>query len=328
MLRYHELGGFQYSPFFLRRLQDQVEAVDGEVEVISHFPLFPPLGAATSPLTSFYIDATLAQIFEHYALYERDKISLGPKIVASALERERVQYADAKHIVCMSHWAAESLVKSYGLEPSKVHVLPGGANLSENAIENVFVPRSVPITPVRLGFVGKDWRRKNLAFLFSVVDILHSRGVAAEIVAIGFDPATAPHHPLMQANGFINKHDEAQRFIRLLQSCHFGCLFSVAEAFGISNIEFLRLGIPVLAWDVGGIRDTVPSGCGILFPREIAPEDVSNAIYCYIRDPERYFELRSQIIARSEEFSWDCAAQKMITIWNGSDVYSCKTCLN
>ena len=54
----------------------------------------------------------------------------------------------------------------------------------------------------------------------------------------------------------------------MIRSWHFGCLFSSAEAYGISNLECLRLGVPVLARRVGGIPDTVPEGLGLsLRPR-------------------------------------------------------------
>jgi glycosyltransferase involved in cell wall biosynthesis len=100
------------------------------------------------------------------------------------------------------------------------------------------------------------------------------------------------------------------------------CLFSFAEAFGISNREALRLGVPVLARDVGGIRDTAPDDCGHLFASEAAPEDVADVVESYVHDADRYAALRAHVAAREHEFTWDAAVQKMIAIWNGSDAHS------
>jgi glycosyltransferase involved in cell wall biosynthesis len=112
-----------------------------------------------------------------------------------------------------------------------------------------------------------------------------------------------------------------QTFVDFLRACHFTCLFSHAEAFGLSNRESLRLGVPMLASDVGGIADAVPQGCGHLFAREADAGDVANAIEAYVRDPDRYWALRDTIARRSDEFSWAAAVEKMQAIWSGSDAY-------
>jgi glycogen synthase len=51
--------------------------------------------------------------------------------------------------------------------------------------------------------------------------------------------------------------------VEIVPSFHFGCLLSRVEAFGISALEYLRLGIPITT-AVGGIVD--PKGAGLRFP--------------------------------------------------------------
>lgn len=316
-----ERGGFQYSPYFLQQMLAQARTrmpAGRSAEVISHFPLFPPHEEQAGQ-TSYYIDATLAQNFEDYGLGAH---GIGRRMAADAMMRERDQYAAAKHIICMSHWGARSVVQRYGVEAQKVHVVPAGSNLIRNAAQPQASDRHRELSPVRLGFVGKDWKRKNLPFLLEIADLLHSRGVKVEVVAAGFAPPEGPRHPLLQAVGFIDKHSDMRRFLNFYESCHFTCLFSSAEAFGISNRESLSLGIPVLARDIGGIPDTVPEGCGHLFSREAAAGDVADVIEAYARDPERYWQLRQNVLARTQEFTWDTAVQKMQDIWSGSDAHS------
>ena len=60
--------------------------------------------------------------------------------------------------------------------------------------------------------------------------------------------------------------------MQLVRSFHFGCLFSSAEAYGIANLECLRLGVPVLASRVGGIPDTVRDGLAYLFEPGCPPQ--------------------------------------------------------
>lgn len=314
-----ERGGFQYSRLFEKQLMRQSRSLAGCSEIVSHFPLFPSLQTQRIK-ASFYIDATLLQNFEDYDLARLGVV--GPKIRADAMRWEREQYAAADRVVCISRWAARSVVNDYGIDAAKVHVVPAGANL-DLALQAASISRSrVPeMQPLRLGFIGKDWRRKNLPFLLDVAEVLHSRGIETEVAAAGFSPSEAPRHPLLRCAGFIDKAEAPQRFIDFVRGCHFACLFSSAEAFGISNREFLRLGVPVLARNVGGIADSVSSCSAHLFDPTATAGDVGDVVEMYARDPERYFALREQIADFAFTFTWDASVQKMKSIWAGSDRY-------
>lgn len=317
-LVYGERGGFQYTEAFLRRLRAQVGSISKDAEIISHFPLFPAAYGGID--VSFYIDATLTQNFEAYGL-AADRI-VGRRTMSSAIAREQAQYQTAKHIVCMSAWAAKSVVEHYRITATKVHIVPAGANIDPDSPRIKSKLRTKISSPLKLGFLGKDWQRKNLPFLLDVADNLQVRGIKVEVNAAGFDPALGPKHPLLRAIGYIDKNSEPERFIAFIRSCHFTCLFSSAEAFGISNRESLHLGIPVLARNVGGISDSIPKGCGHLFPSGANAESVADIIEAYVHEPERYLSLRAHVEKQSHTFTWDAAVSKLTAIWAGSVEYS------
>ncbi len=311
-------GGYQFSRGFHERLFRQVQGHASPAEVISHFPLFPPPAPLTCPV-NYYIDATLSQYFESYG--HASKVT--PRVMADAIDREREAYVRAQRIVCMSRWAARSVVQDYEIPPHKVHIIPGGANISESAlaafdkVDPIIVPE-----PLRLGFVGKDFRRKNLEFLLEVSERISARGFPVEVVAAGFDPARAPRHPLLRAVGFIDKAARLHEFVNYVGRCHFGCLFSRAEAFGISNLEFVRLGVPVLTWDVGGLADTVPAGLGEVFPAHASAGQVADTVLAYVREPQRYTELRREVRRRAQEATWDRTIDGFKAVWEGLTDYS------
>lgn len=312
-----EYGGYQYTDGFLRALVRQApEASSIHDEIISIFPLLPP-GRSRYANVSFYIDATLQQNFEDYGI---DR-SVGRAMIVEALARERQAYHDATRILCRSRAAARSVVNCYGIDPHKVHIVPGGANIIDDPGPSRYGRDNLQIGPVRLGFVGKDWQRKNLPFVLKIADDLNARGLAVEVIAAGFPAEHGPRHPLLRSIGFINKHRALNAFVDLLRSCHFNCLFSIAEAFGLSNRESLRLGVPVLASNVGGIPDTVPEGCGHLFSPDADAADVADVIEGYARDADRYWQLRDTVSHRASEFTWATAVEKMQKIWAGSTAY-------
>lgn len=312
-----EYGGYQYTESCLRALTRQAHLQSSKHdEVMSIFPLLPPDRSCCSSF-SLYIDATLRQNFEDYGIDG----SVGRTTMAEALVRETQAYREAARILCRSRAAARSVVDDYGIEPRKVHIIPGGANIIGDPGPSPFGPHNLPLAPVRLGFIGKDWRRKNLPFVLKIADVLAARGIAVEVVAAGFLTSTGPTHPLLKSVGFLDKHHALQAFVDFLRSCHFNCLFSLAEAFGLSNRESLRLGVPVLARNIGGIPDTVPDGCGHLFSPDADAVDVADVIERYARNSDSYWQLRNAVARRADEFTWATAVAKMQKVWAGSPAY-------
>ncbi len=308
-------GGFQYTRDFLDALFSQAPA-KGVTEIVSTFQLFPDHSVTEANL-SFYIDATLTQLFNDYGVGS----AVSPRVVEDALQRERQQYEHAHQIVCWSNWAARSVVEQYGVQRHKVHVVHPGANVDAEGLEP-HADEPVPIGRlVRLGFMGKDWRRKNLPFLLEVADELRRRSRGVEVVAAGFEPETGPRHGSLTAQGFLDKKLGMANFVRFMRSCHFTCLFSTAEAFGLSNLESLSLGVPVLGWDVGGIAETVPDGLGIVFSKDASPREVATAVERYIDEPEAYAALRQRVMARSREYTWSAALDAFGKIWSGSTAH-------
>ena len=199
-------------------------------------------------------------------------------------------------------------------------VLPG-ASIDEKLLEQIGLNSPPPLSPLRLGFIGVEWQRKRLPFLLKVAEVLKKRNVAVEVVVIGPDPKDLPPHPLLKPIGFIDKQKQMTEFIKLVQSFHFGCLFSGVDGLAQSILESLRLGVPVLGANAGGIPDGVPEGLGFLFELDSSPELVADLLESFVNNPSSYQELRQGVIARAEEFSWQNTVRKFIEVWQGSEEF-------
>lgn len=320
VLRAGRAGGFQYSHAFLKQLFKQAPGLSVSDEIISHFPLFPPLGVCNARI-SFYIDATLKQLFEDYGF---DRI-VSPRIKADALARERDQYAAANQVVCMARWTAESVVADYGVPSEKVHVIPGGANIDERSLDSLQWCLGPGLDTLRIGFVGKEWKRKNLPFLLEVAEALEQLGQSTQVWAAGFDATSAPCHRLLRSVGFIDKRRQPRRFVEFVQSMHFGALFSRAEAAPRSNLEFVRLGVPVITHDVGGIADTVPPGAGIVFPAGSSAREIADRILGYVTSGSVYETLRLSTWQCASQVTWDASVNQFLEVWGvGRGSYGCE----
>jgi glycosyltransferase involved in cell wall biosynthesis len=256
---------------------------------------------------SYYIDATYHQYFEDYGRRP------GRRIQAEALAREKDAYHAARFVVCMSRWCADDVEGFYGVSPEKVRVILPGANIDE-----AFVPAATgwdgKLSPLRLGFIGVDWERKGGPILLDVATKLERMGHSVEVVAIGPDPSTLPSHPALRGMGFLDKAHELPRFVELVRSFHFGCLLSRAEALGISTLECLRLGVPVIGTAVGGIVDTVPDDTGLLLPVEQTAERLAATLAAVLQTPERYARMREAAQKLASCRSWDRTAHEFLAL--------------
>ncbi len=315
-LRSGRPGGFQYSNWFLRSLWKQAHLTppseDQCCRLLSHYPLLPPFPWLQDLEVSFYIDATTRQVFEDYGAGSR----ISKAFQRAVLERELAAYQAAEAVITMSDWAAESVCRDYCIDPSRVHVVPGGANLEEQALAALPAASPPPPpsaqTPLRLGFLGKDWQRKGGPFVLALAEGLQSIGIAAVVRVIGPSVADLPSHPFLQPLGFINKRTQMEVFTQELRSWHFGTLFSSSEAYGISNRECLRLGVPVLARAIGGIPSTFTgAGCGKLFSAHADVEDVVAWIQAEVSSYDRYLTMRQQLATHVWDFSWDSSALRL-----------------
>lgn len=271
-------------------------------EWISFFPLMPPPSQLHEPRT-YYLDATLQQNFDEYGY------RVGHRTRRNAIAREREAYQGADRIVCFTEWCARSVTGFYGIPSSRVCVIPPGANLDDAAVPPMTFWDG-DLAPLRLGFIGVDWRRKGLISVLRAATLLSQRGHTVEVIVLGPDPSRLPSHPALRPLGFLNKTQELKRFVEVIRSVHFGCLLSRIDASPISLLECLRLGIPVIATDVGGIRELIPGDAGVVVPPRDAAEHAAEILHETLRNPDRYQALRSGAARASQHVTWKRAVDE------------------
>jgi glycosyltransferase involved in cell wall biosynthesis len=213
------------------------------------------------------------------------------------------------------------------MDRSRTFVVRPGANLDEESVR-VFLARRgpswrerhrpfTPEHPARLGFIGRDWERKGLPRLVGAAEILHHRGRPIRVTVIGHCPEHLQRHPQVEALGLLSKSTEMPRFLEAVDRFALGCLPSYYEPLGISTLEALRLGVPVLGADVGGIPDCVPPGAGFLVPVDATAEDIADAVEHHVLDPDRYAGLVRGAVAESENVTWEKTVEKLARVWAG-----------
>ncbi|WP_017585084.1 glycosyltransferase family 4 protein [Nocardiopsis ganjiahuensis] len=115
-------------------------------------------------------------------------------------------------------------------------------------------------------------------------------------------------HGRVELHGFLSEEDKNT----VLASCHLHVTASEFEGWGLTVIEAARLGVPTVAYDVDGLRDSVRDGeTGWLVREGETLEDVVSRALTELSDPRRAEEVRRACRAWAARFTWEASGARM-----------------
>jgi len=256
-----------------------------------------------------YLSDTTFRAQENY-YYKSSEISRWTRWGGNHLQKRAIRTADA--LVFSSRWAADSAVNLYGADPSKIHVIPFGANIDE-------VPSLESLRDgskdgkCRLLFVGKDWNRKGGDIAYETFLALRKRGVDAELTVIGCVPGPGYAHDHLHVVPYLNKTDPAERstLYKYYLDADFFLFPTRAECSGIVYCEAASFGLPAVTTDTGGVTTCVHNGeSGVVLPLEARGDAYADAILRLWNAPEEYRAMRRKSRQLYEEtLNWKSWAE-------------------
>ncbi|GAB2493720.1 glycosyltransferase family 4 protein [Nocardiopsis aegyptia] len=118
----------------------------------------------------------------------------------------------------------------------------------------------------------------------------------------------------VRLHGFLPEADKN----RLLASCDLHVTASEFEGWGLTVIEAARLGVPTVAYDVDGLRDSVRDGeTGWLVRDGEDLADVVDRALKELSDPRRAAEVRRACRAWAAQFTWEASGARMARLVAG-----------
>jgi glycosyltransferase involved in cell wall biosynthesis len=243
---------FNYARFFNKRLKgkqfDLIIAPRSSTEIAFLKTRIPIL---------YYSDTTFASLYNYYSWFS----NFMPLSVREGNYIEKLALRNASWLVFTSKWAADSAIKDYHADPTKIYIIPFGANLDEIPPREL-VLKDKPFDICKLLFLGVEWERKGGEIAFETLKELKNRGVKAELTICGCIPPSFFSDDDLRIIPFINKNnnDEYKRFEQILLQHHFLILPTRAECFGTVFCEASAFGIPSITTDTGGVGGAVVNG--------------------------------------------------------------------
>jgi len=322
-------GGYQYSRGFLERLWRPQRARVAGSRVINCFPLYAPSVLADDAVEKwFFIDLTLTQLFDYYRL----RSTVGRRIAAQAVEREREGYGYARGVIVMSQFVADDLRQNYGVPAGQVHVVVPGANLDPAAYaewerrrqedeEERGARDREAAGPLRLVMVSTDWQRKGLDRLLRAIALGRRQGLRVTLRVIGSSRDEVPPSLADQEGvewlGRISKRTDAERFLRAVADADLGCILSRYEAGGSVLREYHALGLGALATTAGGMPDFMFADASVTVEPEATDEELAATLVALAPDRGRIEALRAAAWRRRREALWETSVSRLRAAMDG-----------
>jgi D-inositol-3-phosphate glycosyltransferase len=242
--------------------------------------------------------------------------------------------AEADHIIAECPQDEEDLIQLYNADPAKVTIIPCGFDQSE------FWPMSKPLARAALGFdpeerivlqLGRIVPRKGIdTTIRGFARLLNRHQITARLVIVGGesdepDPAITPEigrlQEIARAEGVADRVTFTGRKGREALKYYYSAadIFVTTpwyEPFGITPLEAMACGTPVVGANVGGIKFTVRDGeTGYLVPPN-DPDALAERIAHLYRHPKLMSVYRRQAIRRANDlFTWQKVANAMAALY-------------
>lgn len=296
-----KLNGKKFSLINILKLRKYIYKLKPD---IIHSHLFPSQYVAA--ISSFGINRNL--ITTEHSSYNRRRHWLFGSI-------ERLMYCRYKKIICISKKVESNLRDFIGLRIAKrIKLIPNGINLEifSQVSDKFVMPDSLPNT-IKLIMVSRFSPAKDHK---TVIDSLAFLNDNIHLFFVGYGPLM--EHYIDYVN--LNSLDERVHFLggrndipELISSSDILILSSNWEGFGLSVVEGMAMGKPIIVNNVDGLPELVQE-CGLVFERGNA-EDLAIKIKLLINDKSLFNRLSLLSKIASKKFDVKQMVQKYIDLY-------------
>jgi D-inositol-3-phosphate glycosyltransferase len=235
-------------------------------------------------------------------------------------ERETVQ--DCQRIIVATEKERQNLIRYYDALPGKIGVVPCGVNMELfQPVARAAARRELGLTEAKvLLFVGRIDPLKGIDRLLKALPRLPFRE-GLKLVIIGGDENSRPEIEKLKKLSVELKIQDLVRFEGLIKHEQLPYYYSAAdvctvpsyyESFGLVALEALACGTPVLATDVGDMKNIIRPGETGYVIEDNAPGKIADGIARLLKKPERDRESVLAVRASVSRFGWSNIAEKVI----------------
>jgi D-inositol-3-phosphate glycosyltransferase len=251
----------------------------------------------------------------------KNAIGIGEGDPALRIISEKETMQDCKRIIVATEKEKQDLVRYYNAQPEKVGVVPCGVNIE------LFQPVDKAVAKQKLGlgaekillFVGRIDPLKGIDKLLKTMPLLKNHENLKLVVVGGDENSRLELEGLKKLAANLNIVDSID-FRGLVKQEQLPYFYSAAdvcivpsyyESFGLVPLESLACGTPVVATDVGDLKNIIKPGETGCIVADNSPEKLAEGIASILNKPSPDRELNLTIRASVSKWTWANIAEKV-----------------
>jgi len=251
--------------------------------------------------TYLYVDMTHRQYLSYGQF-----AGMPRRIQDEIFAQERASYASADRIFAAASEVRRQLIEHYSIADDRIEVIGRGLNMPLLRRERRREVKSDD--RLRVGFMGLDFERKGLRDLIAAIDADTSLQQRVALEVIGPGQGDLPDRAYMSLHGYINKDQDLDKLIAILDRCDLGFLFSRSEGVPGSVLEFLSRGVPCLISDIPPMRSLTHLPGVVSLPLAQGAAIIGDTLRGLLALPDRLRSLKAAACA-SKLAGWQEQAQ-------------------
>ena len=170
--------------------------------------------------------------------------------------------------------------------------------------------------------VGSLTPLKNHAYLFKVLQEIDKQNVSVTLDLIGGGPLFSELQNMAQnlaIDEAISLQGKQTNVSAFYQKSTLYIHSATSEGFGLTQVEAMAAGLPVIALDAGGNRDIVQNGInGYLLPQGTSPQIFAKKILSVWHDKDLLALLRQGAIKTAAEFDIKPYCNRLLTLYKNA----------
>jgi len=316
----HKLAVYSYLPDFACNVENFRKRNDMQYDLVfSHYWLS---GWAGKFLKNWW-DVPHVMMF-HTLGAVKNSVGIDEDEPELRIETERLLIRDCERIIAATEKEKEDLIRHYAASSEEIAVVPCGVNL------DLFQPRDKQIAKQQIGFsedklilfVGRIEPLKGIDQLLRAMPYLEN-GHRLRLVIIGggehgqneikkLKKLSRDLHieDSVTFSGLI-KHEKLRHFYNAADVC---VIPSYYESFGLVALESMACGTPVVATNVGDLKNIIHQGETGYVVMDNTPGTLANKINLLLSKSTSDMKYMLSIRASVTHFSWSNIARKIIEV--------------
>jgi len=187
------------------------------------------------------------------------------------------------HIITCSNAVEQSIRSAYGISQQKISTVYYGL---ENQKGRQILASNKPF---QIAFIGGNAQRKGLPLLTKAAKLLHPKFPGFKVHVLGANPMMKHLENRCRAEGLSSSFQflgqtPHHKVLEILKNSTLYVMPSLMEGFGLTFLEAMQAGVPVIGGNVGGTKELIQNGENGFLVNPTDPAELAQKITRLLED--------------------------------------------